>query len=866
MNAFRLTSGIFPEKKPFSLNRDTAAKDMPRLTRRKFMEKSELKIDLHVHCQSSRRPSQWVLQKLNCPESFTNPLTVYKIAKARGMDYVTITDHNTIEGAVEIAHLPDSFIGEEITTYFPEDKCKLHVLALDITESQHAEISCLRKNVYDLAGYLNCSGIVHILAHPFYDMNHKLTIEHFEKLVLMFNNFELNGSRDDYQNQVLAAIIKGITKHDIELLADKHNMKPLGKNPWQKNLTGGSDDHSSLNIARMYTVVRQANTLEAFFHGLENGRAEVRGKAATPKTLGHNLYGIAYQFYKSRFSLERYVHKDTLFQFIECALTIPGENKDKGILTRLQDFLISRRPSVSFGNEKNSGLFDMIQKEGHRLLSKNPRMQWIRKHPRDLEMDRENDWFRFVNDISESIIQNVGDTILDSFQKARFLNILQTIGSAGSVYTLLSPYFLAFRLFTKDRAFAEKCHAHCLSNAPKIKPDKSKIALFTDTLFETNGVANTIRMMLNSAVKNNKSLKVITCRPGQALSEEINFQPTGAYQLPEYPQLKMYYPPVLKIVDYCYQHNFTHVHASTPGPVGLLGLAIAKILQIPFYGTYHTAFPQYVSELTGDEDLAEIMWKLMILFYSQMDLIYVPSGDTGKQLVEKGIPESKICLYPRGIDIQRFHPDKRNGFWKGDYKLSDQGLKLLYVGRISKEKNLGMLVEAFKKIERQVPDARLILVGDGPYRKEMENKLNGFRVLFTGELTGERLARAYASSDLFVFPSATDTFGNVILEAQASGIPVIVTDKGGPRQNIIEEQTGFIVPADDPQALSEVVIELSDNPQKLIRMKKAARSYMENRSFDQAFLQTWELFKKQPGPKTISPKNFSFDHVLDLAS
>jgi glycosyltransferase involved in cell wall biosynthesis len=249
-----------------------------------------------------------------------------------------------------------------------------------------------------------------------------------------------------------------------------------------------------------------------------------------------------------------------------------------------------------------------------------------------------------------------------------------------------------------------------------------------------------------------------------------------------------------------------------------------------------------------------------------MDLIYVPSGDTGKQLVEKGIPESKICLYPRGIDIQRFHPDKRNDFWKGNYKLSDQGLKLLYVGRISREKNLGMLVEAFKKIEIRASDARLILVGDGPYRKEMENKLNGSRVLFTGELTGERLAWAYASSDLFVFPSATDTFGNVVLEAQASGIPVIVTDKGGPRENIIEEQTGFIVPANDPEAMSEAVIELSGNPQKLARMKKAARSYMENRSFDQAFLQTWKLYKKKPGSESISSKNISFRQILDLAS
>src|SRR6056297_3144395 len=130
------------------------------------MEQSGLKIDLHVHSQSSRRPSQWVLQKLNCPESFTNPLKLYEVAKARGMDYVTITDHNTLAGALEIAHLRDTFVSEEITTYFPEDNCKLHVLALNITEAQHEDITRLRKNVYELAGYLNKAKIVHILAHP----------------------------------------------------------------------------------------------------------------------------------------------------------------------------------------------------------------------------------------------------------------------------------------------------------------------------------------------------------------------------------------------------------------------------------------------------------------------------------------------------------------------------------------------------------------------------------------------------------------------------------------------------------------------------------------------------------------------------
>ena len=249
-----------------------------------------------------------------------------------------------------------------------------------------------------------------------------------------------------------------------------------------------------------------------------------------------------------------------------------------------------------------------------------------------------------------------------------------------------------------------------------------------------------------------------------------------------------------------------------------------------------------------------------------MDAVYVPSRATGSELIDKGIPESKIRLYPRGINTRRFHPAKRNGFWHSSYRLTEQELKLLYVGRISKEKSLDVLVQAFKRIEKQVPHTRLILVGDGPYRREMQKELKGARVLFTGEITGEALAQAYASSDLFIFPSSTDTFGNVVLEAQASGIPVVVTDKGGPKENLIDGQSGVVVPAESPQAIADAVSRLCSQPERLSRMKQAARAYMENRSFDAAFLKTWELYKETTPATKPSDSGFSFEQLLSMAS
>jgi len=804
------------------------------------MEDSGLTIDLHVHSKFSTRPSQWVLQKLNCPESFTQPLKLREIAKARGMDLVTITDHNTIAGALEIAHFEDVFISEEVTTYFPEDQCKLHVLALDITESQHEDISLARTNVYDLVAYLNEQKICHILAHPFYDMNHKLTVEHFEKMLLLFTNFEMNGSRDQHQNEILASILKALVKDDIDRLADRHNISPLGKRPWEKNLTGGSDDHSSLNVARMHTFVPGARTRADFFAGLESGRGIVSGRPATPKNLAHNLYGIAWQYYGAKLNLGRYTNKDILFKFMDCALSVNDE--EKGLFSRLGDYLVSRKPSFAFLQAKSDDITHLIRNKAHAIVMKNANLMQMLQQKDEYWFDKESNWFDFVNDASEDVMKSYADSILDSLRSARLFNVFQTIGGAGTIYSLLAPYFMSYALFAKDRRFAELCRKKYLAGKQLDKKGKRRIALFTDTLYETNGVALTLQMQLKSARKNNKELSVLTCCPHGGMEGTQNFTPIGTFDLPEYPEMRLHYPPFLKMLDYCYENEFNIIHASTPGPMGMAALAIARIMDLPLHGTYHTALPQYVSELTGDADLEALMWKVMVWYYNQMDTVYVPSQATAEDLVQKGVTASKIRLYPRGIDIERFHPSRKNGFWKSAYQVKDDEIKVLYVGRVSKEKSLDVLARAIRQVGWLRKNIRFIIVGDGPYLEEMKRELGSTNTLFTGYLTGGDLSRAYASGDLFVFPSGTDTFGNVVLEAQASGLPVIVTDKGGPRENMIPEKTGLIIPAMDSHAIVYTVLKLCEDSERMALMGANARKYMENRAFESAFLQSWEMY------------------------
>ncbi len=171
------------------------------------MQNKISRVDLHVHTHYSQDAGDWLLHQLGVNECHTTPHEVYDKATAAGMDFVTITDHDTIDGALELAHHANFFISEEITTLFPEDDTRLHVVALNITEENHRLIQSLKFNVYELVSYLTAEHIVHFIAHPFFRMSERLTLDHFEKLLLVFDIFEVkNGGKQLWPDHLLENI------------------------------------------------------------------------------------------------------------------------------------------------------------------------------------------------------------------------------------------------------------------------------------------------------------------------------------------------------------------------------------------------------------------------------------------------------------------------------------------------------------------------------------------------------------------------------------------------------------------------------------------------------------------------------------
>ncbi|QJB58402.1 glycosyltransferase [Pseudodesulfovibrio sp. zrk46] len=807
------------------------------------MGDSRFKVDMHVHSKFSTRPSQWILQKIGCPESFTEPASLYAIARERGMDLVTITDHNTINGCLEIAHLPGTFVSEEITTYFPEDRCKLHVLAYDISEAQHADIQRHRENVFDLVPYLHDQGIAHALAHPLFAVNDKLTSAHFEQALLLFDVFEENGTRDARQNQVLRDIITRLSRMDIERLANIHGIEPMGETPWVKGLMGGSDDHSSLNIARMYTTFPGKPALENVLSGIDNHTCRPAGNPATPRTMAHNLYGIGYQFYRQKIgSMQTAASEHICFRFAQSALS-PVPDTAKAPASLKERFLkLIGRSKASLHREYASAdsVQHMLLKEAGKIIIRDKELLAIAhgkvRDPQKLEAE----WARFVSLAANRVLSQFADRTLNSVLGANIFDVFHSMGSAGSLYALLVPYFVGYDLFSRERTFSREILSRFRNKGESRRDRGLKIAHFTDTFDEINGVARTIRQQLDMVARHGKDMTVITCGAKADVPGAVSFAPVGRFSVPEYKELVLSYPPFLDMLTHCFEQEYDCILAATPGPVGLAGLAISRILKLPFHGTYHTAFPEYVGAFTEDTALEDGCWRYMSWFYDQMEVIYAPSEATKFELADHGIDPEKIVTYPRGVDTFRFHPEKRNGFYK-QYDVQSR-TKLIYVGRVSQEKGLDVLADAYKKAARMRDSLQLIVVGDGPYLDQMKRELRGLPVTFTGVLKGESLAQAYASADLFVFPSATDTFGNVVLEAQASGLPVIVTDKGGPCENVLQDETGLIFPAGDADALLRAIIHMVDTPERIKYMGKRARAHVENRTFDATFLKTWEIF------------------------
>lgn len=367
-----------------------------------------------------------------------------------------------------------------------------------------------------------------------------------------------------------------------------------------------------------------------------------------------------------------------------------------------------------------------------------------------------------------------------------------------------------------------------------------RVCLFSDTVCDPNGVSRFIQDMARVSQKQDKELFVITSTSKKFCENLPNvfiIKPLVRIKMPYYETLDLVLPNYSKMMKLVKKLNPDMIHISTPGPVGLIGLIIARRLKLQIAGVYHTNFPEYMYSNTGSKTVRSISRFVMRQFYRKFSLVFTRSDEYIPELEEKiGIDRDKIKTIPHGIDIDKFtHEAKDHEIWHDLH--NPNGVKILYVGRLTVEKNVQFLLEIWKELKKiddeDIQDAELILLGEGALDKEAQ-QLKELKVFPLGLKRGLELAKYYASSDFFVFPSETDTLGQVVMEAMASGLGVIVSDVGGP-QSLVDESRGFVLSCQDKEAWLQTSVKMIKD--QTLRQKLGANGieFMKDRSIYNTF-------------------------------
>ena len=791
--------------------------------------------DLHVHSRHSARSEEWLFRRFDFPDSYSDPKQLYEQLRKRRMDYVTITDHDSIDGCLEIAHLPRTFISEQVTTYFPQDGCKLHILVWGISEQQHRDIESVREHVFDLQRYLQRAQIAHAVAHPLYSVNGKLEATHLEQLILLFKHFEgINGLRDALLSDLAQTLFKQLTPEKIDVLANRHGVAPTHAEPWRKILVGGSDDHGGQFVASAFTETPAAKSAEQFLQLVQNGNCTPCGQGGTPLILSHGFYNTVACFIQDRFH-EKLGPGGALLEkmfsrFMEGRAPTEFTLKEKtefivqGVLSG-KIFDLAKPANVSLWKEL-SGYFARAEVKAKLAAQL------------DKVSEPERRTFLMANMVAEQLAFRFFNKFVQQLSSGNMVESMQALSAIAPILVILTPYIYGFHSQAPSRKWLRSLFKELTGEVP-VALQNRKRAWFTDTLDDVNGVATTIRKMTAAGAATGKELVVVASRSDLQLSDIPikNFPPIGEFELPEYELQKLSFPPVLQMLDYIQRERFTEIIISTPGPVGLTALLAAKMLNLQTSGIYHTDFPQYIRILTEDSFLESVAWGYMHWFYGQLDTVFVNSEEYRQSWIKRGFDPAKLKILPRGLDTELFHPARRDSAFFEKFGASNGEVRLLYVGRISREKDLDLLAGAYRRLRKEGLPVQLFVVGHGPYSEALAKSLP--EAFFTGYLSGTELATAYASADIFVFPSTTDTFGNVILEAQASGLPVVVSDSGGPKELVADKANGLITRSHDVEDFTRAIRALVADRALRERMASSARDSVTDRSWPRAFSKFW---------------------------
>ena len=837
----------------------------------RFPAQDRLRMDLHCHDLNSDMPDELWGRILGLPETWLKTDKLVRCLQRNGSDVITVTNHNNARSCWDLLERgQDVLVGAEFTCHFPEAELFCHVLTYGFTPEQELLLNRKRQNIYHFLAYAAQHDIPVVLPHPlyFYTRNHALKLELFEKLALLFQRHEvLNGQRDLWQTNLTLSWVRSLTPEKLAGYARKHAIDPRDfgvdiERP--KVLAGGSDDHmgifagqcgSWLHVPDLAVKLRSHKASELALQAIREGAMAPFGHVAENQKLNIALLDyfsqiatriedpgllrillhrgevrdkvVCFALSNLLLELQKHKHSRKFFEFVHAALQGRKPNrmlrwkvpkKYRFCIRHLERIADSTKGTpeelVSTVNDSVAELFTELC----RMLLARLRESGLFSREIPLEKFSTEELARNLELPSQlTALLFGGDNRHMKVNGRRLKEVLESVSFPLLIVLVLMGASLAStRLLYGNRSFLNE-----FSGRLGRHPHGHRALHLTDTLFDRNGVSNSLTGKLREIQRNGLAIDMLVCHEDAGQEPHLHVvRPLDVFTLPNTGGQKIRIPDLMQISRIFYAGGYDRIVCSTEGPMVAVALMLKYMFNVPCYFFMHTDWIEYIQSTTGaTRHERDRIRRILRLLYQQFDGLFVLNSEHREWLTghEMQLDASRVMLsahhvLPPSPDVVAV--SKQSLFADA----TDDTPVLFVACRLSEEKGLLDLPGIMRLARAQLPDLRIVIAGSGPLEAKLAEQLPD--ALLLGWVDKERLGALYAGLDLFVFPSRFDTFGNVLLEAFAHGMPAVAYDTKGPKDIIEHGSSGYLVA--DPAAMAQSIVAHYRWPDERAAMRAAA--------------------------------------------
>lgn len=832
----------------------------------RFPVENRLKIDLHCHDLNSDVPDELWGRLLKLPETWLPSNKLLERLNDAGADLMTVTNHNNARSCwVLMDKGLDILSGAEFTCHFPNDSLSIHVLAYGFSPAQEMRLNKLRFNIFQFQAYALEQDIPTVLPHPlfFYTAKKKPNIELLEKFALLFERFEvLNGQRGYWQNHLTQRWVASLTDEKITELAHKHKINPADfcAHPFNKCMTGGSDDHNGIFAGECGTFLHVDNLAERristplsqlALEALRKGYTAPYGEPGEEERLT-----TAFLDYFAQVTLNMedpgllrlMLHKGRLQDKVMCLAVsnamqeLQRHKYTLGFLKTFHQALHGQSPALwkSLGVSKAFKPTLKIIKDIAKARQQQPKHFTATLRQTLPALYREVTQV-FVDRLEHEILSLPKKTLKrinaqtliehfelptsfrslfnNSYAKHPRMTDLNIFGLLDQVtFPALATLVIGGASFAGSQVlYANRDFLNDLAEDLQEGQHSKRVLWLTDSFSDANGVSSVLQSTLAHVQAHELPIDMLICHPTQEAQAHLHvLKPMKSFSIPSLSEQTLYIPDMLEVQTLFEVGGYDRIICSTELVMGLIALYLKKAFSVPTYFYMHTDWNEFFKRSAAlDAQSSDRLRRLLRFFYQQYDGLFVLNSDHKAWLASDAMdfPIERLYSTQHWIDARYVEAGVQRG-------AKPPGKTLLFAGRISREKGVLDLPGIFAAIKTLHPDAQLLIAGKGPALKKLQKRMPD--ACYLGWVEKDKLASLYLQADLLLLPSRFDTFGCVVLEAMATGLPVVAYNVKGPKDIIQHGINSFT--AENATEMAQIVCQyLHWEPQARQTLQKGAQ-------------------------------------------